>query len=200
MSFFENTRKPTGLGGRIMIAMMDLGHRALAGWGLQFLEPFADASILDCGCGGGANIRRLLKTCPKGSVKGIDHSEISVERSRALNQCAIDAGRCEILKASAAKLPFEAARFDRVTAFETVYFWPDLPESFREVHRVLKPEGMFLICNECDDGKGEKWAERIDGMVVYGGAQLKTALEQAGFTGVQIHRNKKGWLCVTGRK
>ena len=59
---------------------------------------------------------------------------------------------------------------------------------------------MFLICNECSDGKGEKWAERIDGMVVYGGAQLKTALEQAGFTGVQIHRNKKGWLCVTGRK
>ena len=26
MSFFENTRKPVGFGGKIMVAMMNLGH------------------------------------------------------------------------------------------------------------------------------------------------------------------------------
>ena len=26
MSFFENTRKPVGLGGKIMVTMMNLGH------------------------------------------------------------------------------------------------------------------------------------------------------------------------------
>jgi len=26
MSFFENTRKPMGLGGKLMVAMMNLGH------------------------------------------------------------------------------------------------------------------------------------------------------------------------------
>ena len=30
MSFFENTRKPEGFGGRVMVSMMNLGHRALA--------------------------------------------------------------------------------------------------------------------------------------------------------------------------
>lgn len=30
MSFFENTRKPEGLGGKLMLAMMNVGHRALA--------------------------------------------------------------------------------------------------------------------------------------------------------------------------
>ena len=34
MSFFENTRKPVGFGGEIMVAMMNLGHRALARWGM----------------------------------------------------------------------------------------------------------------------------------------------------------------------
>ncbi len=29
MSFFENTRKPRGMGGRIMVSMMNLGHGAL---------------------------------------------------------------------------------------------------------------------------------------------------------------------------
>ena len=38
-----------------------------------------DARVLDCGCGGGANIKRLLKKCPRGIVKGIDYSPVSVE-------------------------------------------------------------------------------------------------------------------------
>ena len=74
MSFFENTRKPVGLGGKIMVAMMNLGHSPVARWGLHFLELAPDAKVLDCGCGGGANIKRLLKKCPEGIVKGIDYS------------------------------------------------------------------------------------------------------------------------------
>ena len=38
MSFFENTRKPVGLGGKIMVAMMNFGHSAMAEWGLRFLQ------------------------------------------------------------------------------------------------------------------------------------------------------------------
>ena len=55
MSFFENTRKPEGLGGKLMLAMMNVGHRALADWGLQFAEIAKNARVLDCGCGGGAS-------------------------------------------------------------------------------------------------------------------------------------------------
>ena len=51
MSFFENTRKPVGLGGKIMVAMMNLGHSPVARWGLHFLELTLDAKVLDCGCG-----------------------------------------------------------------------------------------------------------------------------------------------------
>ena len=71
MSFFENTRKPVGLGGKIMVAMMNFGHSAMAAWGLHFLQPAPDAMVLDCGCGGGANIKTLLKLCPNGKVQGI---------------------------------------------------------------------------------------------------------------------------------
>ena len=70
MSFFENTRKPEGLGGKIMVAMMNLGHSPVARWGLRFLELTPDARVLDCGCGGGANIRRLLKKMPTGRRQG----------------------------------------------------------------------------------------------------------------------------------
>ena len=201
MSFFENTRKPIGLGGKIMVTMMNLGHSPVARWGLRFLELTPDAKVLDCGCGGGANIKRLLKKCPQGVVKGIDYSPVSVEKSKRVNEAAVTKGRCNVLRASVAELPFESEQFDAVTAFETVYFWPDLPQCFREVCRVLKSGGTFLICNESngDTDKDEKWTEIISGMTIYKDIELKSCLEQAGFFDVQIHK-KKTWLCVTARK
>ena len=146
MSFFENTRKPVGFGGKIMVAMMNFGHSAMAEWGLRFLQPAPDAMVLDCGCGGGANIKTLLKLCPNGKVQGIDYSAVSVEKARKVNARAIAAGRCTVQQASVAELPFEAEQFDAVTAFETVYFWPELAQNFREVYRVLKPGGIFCGC------------------------------------------------------
>ena len=70
MSFFENTRKPEGFGGKIMVAMMNVGHSAVARWGLRFLNAAPDARVLDCGCGGGANMKRLLKKMPAGCRQG----------------------------------------------------------------------------------------------------------------------------------
>ena len=203
MSFFENTRKPVGLGGKIMVAMMNLGHSPVARWGLRFLELTLDAKVLDCGCGGGANIKRLLKKCPEGIVKGIDYSPVSVEKSKKGQRGRRRGGTLRrAASASVAELTVcSASRFDAVTAFETVYFWPDLPQCFREVYRVLKPGGTLLICNESngDTDKDKKWTEIIGGMTIYKDAELKTYLEQAGFHDVQI-RKKKSWLCITARK
>ena len=202
MSFFENTKKPEGLGGKIMVAMMNSGHSKLADWGMSFLGLSTDAAILDCGCGGGANLCKLLKRCPNGTVTGIDYSSVSVEKSKKLNAKTISEGRCCVLETSVAVLPFEDNKFDVVTAFETVYFWPGLVDCFREVYRVTKTGGIFLICNEAtgDTDKNDKWTQLIDGMTIYRDAQLKTALREAGFTNIQIHKNKKDWLCVTGQK
>ena len=201
MSFFENTRKPEGFGGKLMVAMMNVGHSAVARWGLQFLNAAPDAKVLDCGCGGGANMKRLLKKCPQGIVKGIDYSPVSVQKARSLNQSAIQEGRCVVWQGSVEQIIFAKDWFDAVTAFETVYFWPDLPRCFREVYRVLKVGGTFLICNESngDTDKDEKWTKLIGGMTIYKDVELKAYMEQAGFHGVQIHK-KKSWLCITARK
>ena len=202
MSFFENTRKPQGLGGKIMVAMMNSGHSAMADWGFLFVHISETASVLDCGCGGGANIKKLLEKCPKGTVKGIDYSEVSVEKSRKVNAKAIRGGRCEVLQANVMELPFEPESFDLVTAFETIYFWPDLLQSFREVYRVLKTGGTVFICNESngDTNKDDKWIEKIGGMTIYNGDQIKAVLEQAGFSGIRIEKNDKGWICVSAEK
>lgn len=202
MSFFENTRKPDGIGGKLMVSMMNVGHKAMADWGFQFLKIPEKGTVLDCGCGGGANIERILREHPEIAVKGIDYSEVSVEKSRKVNKNAIEAGRCEILQSSVINLPFADKQFDVVTAFETVYFWPNLLKSFQEVYRVTKNEGTFFICNECngDTNKDDKWTEKISGMTIYKDFQLKEILEQAGFHNIDIQKNEKGWISVAAQK
>lgn len=202
MAFFDNTRKPAGLGGRIMVSMMNIGHHFLADWGLKFLKLHGDANVLDCGCGGGANIKKLLKLCPGGFVKGIDYSAVSVAKANSVNKDAVNANRCVVLQGNVADMTFASECFDAVTAFETVYFWPDLAQSFKEVYRVLKSGGTFLICNECggDNAEDEKWTEKVSGMTIYNDIQLKAVLEQAGFHDVQTHKNEKGWLCILAQK
>lgn len=191
-----------GFGGKIMVAMMNSGHGAMADWGLQHITIAEDATVLDAGCGGGANIKKLLTKCPRGMVKGIDYSEISVEKSRKVNAKAISAGCCEVIQASVAELPFEDNTFDLVTAFETIYFWPGLIDCFREVYRVIKPGGTFFICNESngETSKDEKWVEKIGGMTIYNAAKILNALNEVGFSNAQVIKNDKGWLCVTAIK
>ena len=201
---FSNTRKPEGFFGRMMVNGMNGGsHARMAEWGLSYVNLSEHADVLDIGCGGGANIARLLQRCPKGTVTGIDHSPVSVKKSSEVNAAAIVAGRCKVMEASAAALPFADGAFDLVTAFETVYFWPDIEKNFAEVKRVLVPGGQFLIVNEDDglSGNNEKWEKMIEGMHTYTPDELQSYLIAAGFKDIRTHCDEsRHWLCVTAVK
>ena len=202
MSFFQNTYKPKGIGGKIMVNMMNIGHSSMAKWGFAHIKIKNNSICLDIGCGGGANVKRLLEKVPYGKVTGIDYSKISVIKSEKTNKAGIKNKRCEILQANVMDLPFGNDVFDLITAFETIYFWPDVLEAFKQVHRVLKPNGTFMICNEVsgENPKDEKWAKIIDGMKIYNSEQIRKPLESAGFTDIKIDKNKKNWLCVICKK
>ena len=201
--FFQNTRRPEGFGGRVMAALMNSGHAFVASWGFMHFSPAADANALDIGCGGGANLAKLLAICPAGNVTGVDYSPVSVEASAKKNKRAVDAGHCHIVQGDVSALPFKNSAFDLATAFETIYFWPDLENSFRQVLRVLRPGGSFIICNESDgiNAADGKWVKMIDGMTIYKKEQLIELLKTAGFTSVTAYEKpKKHWLCITAIK
>ena len=201
---FSNTRKPEGFWGRMMVAGMNGGsHAAMASWGLDLANVPAEGEIIDIGCGGGANLARLMDRSLRAHVTGVDYSPVSVEKSRKVNADAIAKGRCKVLEVSVSNLPFKENTFGMATAFETVYFWPDIEKSFAEVRRVLSPGGRFLIVNEDDglSGNNEKWKKMIEGMHTYTPDELKTHLMAAGFRDITVHRNEpKHWLCVSAVK
>jgi ubiquinone/menaquinone biosynthesis C-methylase UbiE len=197
--FLKNCCKPQGLMGRFVVRIMNAGHKGISEWGLSHLNVAKDAVALDIGCGGGANVQRLLRMCPEGRVEGIDYSEESVRVSRRKNARMLGE-RCDIRLGSVDALPYEDGTFDIAIAFETVYFWPDLEKDFPEVRRVLREGGIFLMCNDAGDPSDDTWSSRIEGMRIYSKEDLTDTLSRNGFAGIRCDTHPNGWICVSAGK
>lgn len=201
--FFNMTRKPEGFLGKLMVKMMNgNSHKKLAEWGFKHLSVKKSDAVLDCGCGGGANVGRLLKLTDA-KVTGLDYSEVSVEQSKKHNIKAVEAGRCEIVQGNVLELPFDENSFDIVTAFETVYFWPEIEKSFAQVLRVLKPGGTFMITNESarNSESNVKWESIVEGMKIYTKDELEAFLKSAGFDKIETDELKiEDMICVVAHK
>lgn len=183
----------------MMLAGMNYGHNKMALWCIdECIRPSGEEDILDIGCGGGQNIANFL-TRTKGKVCGADYSAQSVAKSVARNRKAVRDGRAEIMEASVSSLPYESATFDLATAFETIYFWPDIVEDFKEVRRVLKPGGRFAVCNEMASEAGnERWISLLD-MKIYTPDEIVENMTKAGFTQTFVF-TQSNHICVIGHK
>lgn len=197
-SFFNQCARPEGSLGRAMLYFMNYTHAPLTNWGLKLVNVQDGWTMLDVGCGGGFTIRRLLKRSKDAQVYGIDISEESVTKARQVNAEVLDK-QVYVTQGSAEQLPYNDEMFDLVTAVETVYFWPNLPDCLQEVRRVLKPGGKFAIMVEVVDSDS-KWTSIVDGMTAYTPEQLKTLLDDAGFIQTEIHRKKPTYATIMGLK
>lgn len=197
-TLFTNCAHPKGRMGRAMLKFMNLCHAPLTNWGLSLLDIQEGRTMLDIGCGGGATLRRLLKRSKGGMVYGIDISEESVAKARKVNAAVLDK-QVFVTQGSAEKLPYEDWKFDLVTAVETIYFWPNLPQCLQEVRRVLKPGGRFAVMVEVAD-ENSKWVTLVEGMKAYSPEQLKDLLADAGFVEIEVHRKKPSYATVIGLK
>ena len=187
----QNTSCPQGFWGRMILRGMNSFHASLANRGMKQVEWQPEWNVLDIGCGGGANLKRLLNLCPEGKVYGIDLSEESVSFAQKYNAKHLDK-RCFIQQGDVCSLPYKEGAFDAVTAFETVYFWSPVDKALSEVARVLRKGGCFLISLEASDPElGKMWTERIDGMVVYTPTELEERLYEAGFSSIRTIRKKE---------
>ncbi len=187
MGFFSNMRKPEGKLGNIQLKSMNKEHTPVSLWGLKHLNISPDDVILDIGCGGGMNINRMAQSAKK--VYGVDYSIESVNLSKEVNEDLIREGRVEVHEGNVMDLPFEDNSFDIVTAFETVYFWPDIVKSFGEVKRVLKPGGMFLIGCESNgtNNLAMKFFDKVIDMTFYEDNDLVGFLEINDFKDVTVY-------------
>ena len=196
MGFFKNFGKPEGFLGKIMLNGMNHDKPPFYRWGFSHYEWRNDTVVLDIGCGGGMNVKKMLGFAPGIKACGIDISDQAVMKSMIMNRSLIGR-RCLIRKGDASSIPFKDGVFDVVTAFETIYFWNDVPAALGEILRVLKPGGTFLVCcKKCDPDATRR--KRRSGKTIYTSADLAGLFEEAGFEKTTVDISHKSWCCITG--
>ncbi len=185
-------KNPRGTIGSSMLCIMNTAHTKLTKWALQKVHIKTDAVILDIGCGGGKAIHTLSKQTPLGKIYGIDYSNQAVENSKKANMQDIKTEKVIIHQASVSSIPYHTNFFDLITAFQTHYFWPDVEHDLKEVFRVLKPNGSFLLVAETF-----KIQYHMDKFKTT--EELISLFYTTGFQSVKYYE-ERGCLCVIGNK
>jgi ubiquinone/menaquinone biosynthesis C-methylase UbiE len=114
---------------------------------VSFLPPLNQGKVLDLACGTGT-LSRVIKTAkPAFNIHGIDGDKDMLDRARKKARMAdldiyYDHGFAQ-------QLPYDDSTFDVVTS--SLFFHhltaDDKRAAFREVYRVMKPKGLFLVAD-----------------------------------------------------
>ncbi|KAI6233669.1 SAM-MT-ERG6-SMT domain-containing protein [Aphelenchoides fujianensis] len=107
------------------------------------LNLTADTHCLDVGCGIGTVIGELAHT--KGRFTGVTIALNEVEMGNAAFTEAGINDRCKLVEADCKQMPFEDNTFDCAYAIYSLKYFIDLVPVLKEIARVLKPGGRFVI-------------------------------------------------------
>lgn len=113
-------------------------HRRL----LSYVSLPHPSSVLDLGCGTGRLLNRLAQKFPDLQGTGVDLSPQMLKEARKTNQ---HHPRLIFTQGNAECLPCAENQFDAV--FNTISFlhYPNPQQVFKEVSRVLRPQGQFYL-------------------------------------------------------
>lgn len=201
LRFLQNMKCPESNSyGRAQLRGMNNRYSLLSTWGLSHVFFQRKRLVLDVGCGGGKNLKRLLNQSKNINAIGVDQSSESVKTSTRKNRRAVKSGRLQVVQGSVEALPFASNLFDLVTAIESVHYW-DIEKGVSEVHRTLKKGGQFLIVNETQTSDGLDAYLAEVGFKVYTKQQLESYLKKAGFSKIRTDVNENGkWIAIVAEK
>ena len=108
----------------------------------QFARKWAEGKdVLEIGCGAGLGLGYLAKVAKKVVGGDIEEKNVSVARKYYKNRQNITMDLMD-----AHNIPLSDESFDLVLLFETIYYLKDTKRCIAEVARLLRSNGMFVVC------------------------------------------------------
>ncbi len=106
----------------------------------------ADAVALEVGCGTGTTALKLAGDVGRLISTDISARMIEIAEEKRL---AANADNIELRQATLEDHPFEAESFDVVMAFNFLHLHDDMAAALREIHKLVKPGGLFISKTIC---------------------------------------------------
>ena len=129
------------------------GQRDIDKWMLDVLPLTPGMAILDVGCGAGKQcFSYLTHLNGKAEITGGDVSDQLLAKAREENKKHDE--RVVFTKLDFnQEFPFPSATFDLVSCSFAIYYAEDIPDTIREMHRVLKPGGHLFTTGPLPENK-----------------------------------------------
>jgi ubiquinone/menaquinone biosynthesis C-methylase UbiE len=143
--------------------------------------------VLDVGCGTGRLLESAARRWTEARLTGIDPSAAMLAVARRKH---VDDARFTFKQGDASELPLDAASFDAAFTTMSFHHWGDQAAGIREVARVLRPGGLFVLA-DVDVPFLSLWQPLLnwtDHVHVQGPQAIQRLLEQAGFSVVSRRR------------
>jgi ubiquinone/menaquinone biosynthesis C-methylase UbiE len=178
---------------------MAWSNRSLNRLALQRLNVRPGDSVLEIGFGPGEAIALLVSHTNAGWIAGIDPSAEMLEQAVARNAPAVESGRVDLRKATVEKIPHAANSFDKTFAVSNFMIWSPA-RGLAEIHRVLKPGGMLVICQRAAPKVPRWW--KSPGLTKHEIARARALMQATGFRNVLLTRSSmvRRQVCLTGEK
>lgn len=189
---------PRGWLGRLAIRGMNRSNAGMYTLVMRAMDIQPTDQVLDIGFGGGAFLVPMAEKASKGLVAGVDLSDTVVAAGRRRYSSMVTSGRIDIQQADVAALPYAAASFEKVCTVNSLYFWPNPDQAFREIFRVLKPGGLLAIGT-----RSAAWMRNASldqyGFKIYDAPDISRMLTAAGFENVRVEKADHT-LVTSGRR
>lgn len=174
MKQFDYESKTWG-GARVRISPLYLGTSRLK-FALEDLKNIR-GKVLEVGCGAGGMAKAIKFYRPDLDVWGIDVSK------GAISEAKRDPQGVKFSLGDAYQLPFKDKNLEAVLMFDLLEHLDDPLESLREVHRVLKPKGVFSAFTPIEGSilSIHRWAKKLFHLTSkekYGGHIQQYTLEE----------------------
>ena len=128
---------------------------------LSGMAELPGKTLLEVGCGNGANCKYISRVCDSVDIIGIDLNEENLEIANKSNLSP----NVQFIHDDAQKLDHIADQsVDLLICIESAFHYPDKHAFFRQIKRVLKPGGEFLVADNLrrteDKGRSLWWWKR----------------------------------------
>jgi ubiquinone/menaquinone biosynthesis C-methylase UbiE len=199
----KQLQHPRGMFGRALFSWMTSKTIAHARWTADLMDVQPGDKVLEVGFGNGANIELLAQRASKGHVVGAEISETAIAMASKRNANAISEGRVKLHRAAGGALPFDDGAFDKACTVATMYVIAGPSAVFREIYRVLKPNGLAAVTFPVRENFMRFKPAQTEGFYLHELADLEAAFRDAGFVQSRTERNdtvRFGAHCMLGRK
>ena len=123
---------------------------------ISLLDPLENKEVVEIGCGNGVQSIYIYQNFNPSKITGIDLSEANIEiaESEKERQKAEKVSFIVDDAQNMKHIPSESV--DVVINIESAFHYPDKTAFLKEIHRVLKPGGQFLIADILTTEKKKK--------------------------------------------